>query len=163
MFGPALCVYINSRKLTGSEVGYDRSSNATETMALIARKIRHTISTVSDPANLAEHLHSVAYEKSSYRIWQEFLGRRHILVTTWARAGIYDDEFGLGSRIQYADGVVLNLDDNIIIKEAPLSSGEFLSGSWPSWTNSGVDISVHIYAEDMERSLKDPLLLPRFN
>ncbi|KAF2625641.1 transferase [Macroventuria anomochaeta] len=150
-------------ELPGSEIGYKQSSNATSAMVPIARKIRHIISTVSDPANLADHLHSAAYEKSPQRIWQAFLGRRHILVTTWARAGIYDVDFGLGSRIRYADGVVPNLDGNILIKEAPPSSGEFLSGSRPSWTDSGVDISVHICAEDMERLLMDPLLLPRLN
>ncbi|KAF5851700.1 hypothetical protein GGP41_000416 [Bipolaris sorokiniana] len=150
-------------ELPGSEVGSEQSSNATAAMVPIARKIRHTISTVSDPANLADHLHSAAYEKSPQRIWQAFLGRRHILVTTWARAGIYDVDFGLGSRIRYADGIVPNLDGDILIKEAPPSSGEFLSGSRPSWTDSGVDISVHICTEDMERLLKDPLLLPRFD
>jgi hypothetical protein len=58
---------------------------------------------------------------------------------------------------------VLNLDGDILIKEAPLSSGEFLSGSWLSWTDSRVDISVYICTEDIERLLKDPLLLPRLN
>jgi hypothetical protein len=149
--------------LPGSEVGYEQSSNATAATVPIARKIRRTISTVSDPANLADHLHRAAYEKSPQRIWQAFLGRRHILVTTWARAGIYDVDFGFGSRIRYADGVVPNLDGNILIKEAPPSCGEFSSGSRPSWTDSGVDISVHICAEDMERLLKDPLLLPQLN
>lgn len=148
-------------ELLGSEVGYEQSSSPIAAMALIARKIRHTISTVSDKANLADHLHSAAYEKSPQRIWQAFLGRRHILVTTWARAGIYDVDFGLGSRIRYADGIVPNLDGDVLIKEAPPSSGEFLSASRPSWTDSGVDISVHICTEDMERLLKDPLLLPR--
>ncbi|KAL6153855.1 hypothetical protein ACJQWK_02047 [Exserohilum turcicum] len=147
-------------ELPGSEVGYEQSSTATVAMGPIARKIRHTISTVSDPANLADHLHSAAYEKSPQRIWQAFLGRRHILVTTWARAGIYDVDFGLGSRIRYAYGIVPNLDGDILIKEAPPSSGEFLSASRPSWTDSGVDISIHICTEDMERLLMDPLLLP---
>jgi hypothetical protein len=150
-------------ELPGSEVGYEQSSNATATMVPIARKIRHTISTVSDPANLADHLHSVAYEKSPQRIWQAFLGRRHILVTTWARAGIYDVDFGLGWRIRYADGIVPNLDGIVLIKEAPPSSGEFVSGARPSWTDSGVDISVHICTEDIERLRKDPLLLPRLD
>ena len=147
-------------ELPGSEVGFEQSNNATAAMVLIARKVRHTIAIVSDPANLADHLHSAAYEKSPQRIWQAFLGRRHILVTTWARAGIYDVDFGLGSRIRYADGIVPNLDGNILIKEAPPSSREILSGSRPSWTDSGVDISVHLYTEDIERLLKDPLLLP---
>jgi hypothetical protein len=150
-------------ELPGSEVGCEQTSNATAAMVAITRKIRHTISTVSDPANLADHLHSAAYEKSPQRIWQAFLGRRHILVTTWARAGIYDVDFGLGSRIRYADGIVPNLDGCVLIKEAPPNSGQFLSGSRLSWTGSGVDISVHICTEDIEQLLKDPLLLPRLD
>jgi hypothetical protein len=156
-------IIMMNMELPGFEVGYEPSSNATAAMVPIARKIRHTISTVSDPAKLADHLHSAAYEKSPQRIWQAFLGRRHILVTTWARAGIYDVDFGLGSRIRYADGIVPNLDGDILIKEAPPSSGEFLSGSRPSWTDNGINISVHICTDDMERLLKDPLLLPRLN
>ncbi|KAJ8114203.1 hypothetical protein OPT61_g3866 [Boeremia exigua] len=84
----------------------------------IALRIRETISTVNSRRQVAAHLHSVAYEKSPQRIWQAFLGQRHILVTTWARAGIYDVDFGLGSRIRYADGVVPCLDGCILIGDA---------------------------------------------
>ena len=84
-------------------------------------------------------------------------------MTTWARAGIYDVDFGLGSRIRYADGIVPNLDGCVLIKDAPPPPGQFLSGSRLSWTRSGVDISVHICTEDMERLLKDPLLLPHLD
>ncbi|KAK2030373.1 transferase [Colletotrichum zoysiae] len=150
-------------ELPYSEVSGAGSGNAAGAMVPIARKIRDTIARVSDPSSLADHLHSAAYEKSPQRIWQAFLGRRHILVTTWARAGLYDIDFGFGSRIRYADGVVPNLDGNILIKEAPSSGGESSSGNRPSWTDSGVDISVHICTEDMERLLKDPLLLPRLD
>ena len=62
----------------------------------IAHRIRETVSTVNDSQRLAAHLHSIAYEKSPQRIWQGFLGQRHIMVTTWARAGIYDVEFRIG-------------------------------------------------------------------
>jgi hypothetical protein len=148
-------------ELPGSEVGFEQSDDATAAMVSIARKIRQSISTSSDPASLADHIYSVAFEKSPQRIWQAFLGRRHILVTTWARAGIYDVDFGVGSRIRYADGVMPNLDGCILIKEAPPSSGEFLSGSRPSWTDNGVDICVHICTDHMKRLLKDPLLLPK--
>ncbi|KZL64155.1 transferase family protein [Colletotrichum incanum] len=145
-------------EMTGAEVSFAEAGQATGALVPIARRIRETVATISSPANLAAHLHSAAYEKSPQRIWQAFLGRRHILVTTWARAGIYDVDFGLGSRIRYADGVVPNLDGNILIKEAPPSSGGSASGTW---TDDGVDISVHIRTEDMERFLQDPLLLPR--
>ncbi|KAK1977250.1 transferase family protein [Colletotrichum cereale] len=147
-------------EMTGAEVSSAEAGQATEALAPIVRRIRETIATVSSPENLAAHLHSVAYEKSPQRIWQAFLGRRHILVTTWARAGLYDIDFGLGSQIRYADGVVPNLDGNILIKEAPPLAGGLVSGSRPSWTDDGVDISTHICTEDMDRLLQDPLLLP---
>ncbi|KAF4416195.1 Hydroxycinnamoyl-Coenzyme A shikimate quinate hydroxycinnamoyltransferase [Fusarium acutatum] len=60
----------------------------------VATQVRNTLKTISDPSNMAAHLHSLAFEKSPQRIWQAFLGRRHILLTTWARAGIYDVDFG---------------------------------------------------------------------
>ncbi|KAH7176747.1 transferase family protein [Dactylonectria macrodidyma] len=126
----------------------------------IAQRVRDTIRRIGDPVHLAAHLHRLAYEKSPQRVWQAFLGRRHILVTSWARAGIYDVDFGLGSSIRYADGVVPDMDGNILIKEAPPSL-DAASSSPQSWTGNGVDVSVHICAEDMQRLLQDPLLLPK--
>ncbi|EFQ25227.1 transferase [Colletotrichum graminicola M1.001] len=150
-------------ELPYSEVSCVGSGNAPGATVHIARKIRDTISRVNKVSSLADHLHNIAYEKSPQRIWQGFLGRRHIVVTTWARAGMYDVDFGLGSRIRFADSVVPNLDSSVVIKEAPPSSGGLLSGTQPSWTDSGVDISVHISTDAMARLLKDPLLLPRLN
>jgi hypothetical protein len=133
-----------------------------KSLGSIARRIRETVSTVNNPQRLASHLHSIAYEKSPQRIWQGFLGQRHIMVTTWARAGIYDVDFGLGSRIRYADGVVLCVDGCILIADGPptehtLSSCTVVRG----WTDNGVDITLPLRCEDMERLLRDPLLLPQ--
>ncbi|KAF5675842.1 hydroxycinnamoyl-CoA shikimate quinate hydroxycinnamoyltransferase [Fusarium heterosporum] len=136
-----------SVELPGSEVS--DSSNLTQ----VATQVRTTLKQIADPLNLAAHLHSVAFEKSPQRIWQAFLGRRHILVTTWARAGVYDIDFGLGSVCSYAEGVVPEMDGIILIKEAPGPRAEY-------WTDNGVDISIHIKKDDMERLLKDPLLFP---
>ncbi|KAH6612406.1 transferase family protein [Boeremia exigua] len=56
---------------------------ASRRLGAIARRIRETLSTVNHPRRLAAHLHSITwYEKSPQRIWQAFLGSRHILVTT---------------------------------------------------------------------------------
>lgn len=130
----------------------------------IAQRIRKTINQISQPTALAAHLHTLAYEKSPQRIWQTFLGRRHILVTTWARAGVYDIGFGLGESIRYVDEVVPNMDGVIVIKEAPPKKAQDDTsrgnGSKRSWTDHGVDISVHVRDQEMERLLKDPYLLP---
>lgn len=124
----------------------------------IARRIRETLIETSDSTNLAAHLHSVAYEKSPQRLWQAFLGRRHILVTTWARAGIYDVDFGFGSGIRYADAVLPAMDGGVLIKEGPSSSA--ISSLAHSWTDNGVDVTIHLRTEDMERLVLDPRLLP---
>jgi hypothetical protein len=133
-----------------------------KSLGSIARRIRETVSTVNNPQRLAAHLHSIAYEKSPQRIWQGFLGQRHIMVTTWARAGIYDVDFGLGSRIRYADGVVPCVDGCILIANGPPidppSPSERVKRGW---TENGVDITLPLRCEDMERLLRDPLLLPQ--
>jgi hypothetical protein len=128
----------------------------------IAQRIRETVLTVNDPQRLAAHLHSIAYEKSPQRIWQAFLGQRHILVTTWARAGIYDIDFGLGSRVRYADGVVPCVDGCILIVDGPPTEpAAHSSPASRGWTDNGVDITLPLRCEDMERLLQDPLLLPQ--
>jgi hypothetical protein len=133
-----------------------------KSLGSIAQRIRQTVSTVNNPNQLAAHLHSIAYERSPQRIWQGFLGQRHIMVTTWARAGIYDVDFGLGSRIRYADGVVPCVDGCILIADGPPIEPPFSSeGSARGWTDNGVDITLPLRCEDMERLLRDPLLLPQ--
>ncbi|KPM42094.1 hypothetical protein AK830_g4458 [Neonectria ditissima] len=128
----------------------------------IAQRIRETINEVGQPSHLAAFLHRLAYEASPQRLWQAFLGQRHVLVTSWARAGIYDIDFGVGSSIRYADGVVPALDGIVLIKEAPPSKSTSTHEESPvqSWTGSGIDVSINIREEDMQRLLKDPLLLP---
>lgn len=147
-------------EMPGTEACLTEEGKPTGLLAPIAKKVRETIVTTSNRDNLSAHLHTVAFEGSPQRLWQAFLGQRHILVTTWARAGLYDVDFGLGSDIRYADGLMPNLDGIVFIKEAPPSSGGFVSASRPSWTSDGVDIGINIKTEDMERLLKDPLLLP---
>jgi hypothetical protein len=124
----------------------------------IASCIRETIATVNDAQPLAAHLHSIAYEKSPQRIWQAFLGQRHLLVTTWARAGIYDLDFGLGSRIRYADGEVPCVDGCVLIVDGPPTCSDTAKRTW---TDNGVEVTLPLRCEDMERLLQDPLLLPQ--
>ena len=124
-------------------------SNSTE----LATRVRNTLKTISEPTNMAAHLYSIAFEKSPQRIWQAFLGQRHILVTTWARANVYGVDFGFGSTCSYVESVLPDMDGNIVVKEAPGPATRY-------WTDNGVDISVHIRTEHMERLMDDPLLFP---
>lgn len=127
----------------------------------IAQQIRTTINKMNNPTALGVHLHSIAFEKSPQRIWQAFLGQRHLLATTWARTGLYDIDFGLSEMpiIRYTDAVIPDLDGELVIKEAPPSkTGSKTGGS--NWTENGVDLSIRIRTEDMERLIRDPTLLP---
>ncbi|KAJ5758760.1 transferase family protein [Penicillium odoratum] len=133
---------------------------ADERTRAISQSIRGTINQLTRPAAIAAHLHSVAFETCPQRIWQAFLGSRHLLVTSWARAGVYEVDFGLSeSMIRYAEGVIADLDGCVLIKEAPPTQNR--DGSDGSWTDNGVDVSIHLREEDMERLIKDPLLLPQ--
>jgi hypothetical protein len=128
----------------------------------VSQLVRETVSAVNNRQRLAAHLHSIAYEKSPQRLWQAFLGQRHILVTTWARAGIYDIDFGLGSRIRYADGLVPCLNGCILINEGPPGAPKAPTDmEAQSWTDNGVEVTLPLLREDMQRLLQDPLLLPR--
>lgn len=120
----------------------------------VAAQVRETLERMADPDKIGLHLHALAYEKSPQRIWQAFLGKRHILVTTWARAGVYAVNFGLGS-VRYAEGIVPDMDGNVIIKEAPPVGNE--NGSW---TDNGVDVLIHLREEDMQRLIEDEELHP---
>ncbi|KAJ5273161.1 transferase family protein [Penicillium angulare] len=133
---------------------------AQERIRTIAHNIRKTIDQMTRPAVVGAHLHKLSYETSPQRIWQAFLGSRHLLVTSWARAGIYDIDFGLSASpiIRFAEGVVADLDGCAVIKEAPPGKDNGDLGG--SWTDHGVDVSLHLRAEDMERLIEDPLLLP---
>lgn len=126
----------------------------------IARRIRDAVNQIGDKTALGAHLHSLAYEKTPQRIWQGFLGQRHLIVTTWARAGLYEIDFGLSSYVRYAEGVLPTLDGDVLIKDAPpLRAQDGLLGA-TSWTDYGVDVSLHLRTEDMERLILDPLFLP---
>ncbi|KAF3389468.1 hypothetical protein F1880_003395 [Penicillium rolfsii] len=129
---------------------------------LIARRIRNTVNQIGDKTALGAHLHSLAFEKTPQRIWQGFLGRRHLIVTTWARAGLYEIDFGLSSYpgIRYAEGILPTLDGDVLIKDAPPSGGQDGFSGAKNWTDYGVDVSLYLRTEDMERLIQDPLFLP---
>ncbi|PYI07498.1 transferase family protein [Aspergillus sclerotiicarbonarius CBS 121057] len=163
-FMGSLAVMVNV-EMAGADVTTTAKSDGKETAVLppIAQRIRQTLSRVRDPALLAAHLHSLAYETSPQRIWQGFLGTRHVMTTTWARAGLYEVDFGLGPHptARYADGILANLDGLVLIKEAPPGRTSDVNGDAPpTWTDHGVDVQLHLRTEDMERLLLDPLLLP---
>ncbi|KAJ6172599.1 transferase family protein [Penicillium chermesinum] len=111
----------------------------------IAQKIRTTINQINRPVAMGAHLHSVAYETCPQRIWQAFVGGAIFCSTPI---------------IRYVEPVMVDMDGIVVINDAPPPKGVNISDG-QSWTVHGVDISMHLRAQDMERLIKDPLLLPR--
>lgn len=63
----------------------------------LASRVRATLMAFDPPAVRA-HLHDAAFEASPDRIWQGFLGRNHLVTSSWGRIGMYDVNFtGAGS------------------------------------------------------------------
>jgi len=149
-------------KMSASDV----ATASDKALSSVAHRIRSTLSSINNPQPLSSHLHSIAFEESPQRIWQAFLGRRHILVTTWARAGLYDIDFGCGSRIRYTDGVVPCVDGCVLVVDSAPSlpmDEETVDrvAAARGWTGHGVDVTFPLHREDMDRLLRDPLLLPK--
>ncbi|KAF9884066.1 hypothetical protein FE257_002355 [Aspergillus nanangensis] len=153
-------------EMTGKEVTAETPAGQPATAAalgLVAQRFRQTICQSGNPDLLAAYLHTVAFETCPQRIWQGFLGRRHTMVTSWVRAGVYDVDFGWGPA-RYVDAILANLDGLVLIKEAPPPTGDRMipepgTTTLASWTAHGVDINLHLKTEDMERLIRDPLLL----
>ncbi|KAJ5666879.1 transferase family protein [Penicillium macrosclerotiorum] len=138
-------------EMTGTELASSRIPRQVQQLS-IAQRIRQTISQMNNSTALGSHIHS----------------QRHLIVTSWARAGLYEIDFGssVSPCIRYAEGVIPNLDGDVVIKDAPPSQGCEGSGDnkgniGTAWTDHGVDITLHLRSEDMERLIRDPRLLPQ--
>ncbi|KAF4287545.1 hypothetical protein KXV22_006556 [Aspergillus fumigatus] len=88
-------------------------------------------------------LHDDAYEISPQRLWQAFLGSRHVLVTSWLRLKVYKIDFvGDGNRPRYVHAVLPKLDGEVQVMESGVDV-------------NGVDVAVYLEEEVMERILAE--------
>jgi Transferase family len=123
--------------------------------APLASSIRSTVAKFT-PENVAAHLHAKLYEQSPQRLWQTFLGKRHLLVTSWIHTRLYDVDFGSG-RPRYVEAVMPKLDGLVQLMEAaPMEAPNPTEKR--HWAADGVDVQLHLAKETMLRLLSDPLL-----
>lgn len=123
--------------------------------AKAARLLRATVAACT-PEAVGAFLREKAGEEWPQRFWQGFLGRRHLLVTSWVRTGLYDVDFGKGTP-RVVQAAMPRLDGLVQVMEAPplLLGWEGLEGHWE---DGGVDVQVFLAQEAMERLLRDPEL-----
>ncbi|KAK0451100.1 transferase [Armillaria borealis] len=116
-----------------------------------AQGIRDTLSQFTIDA-LKAHLHEKKFEVAPQRLWQAFLGRRHVLVTSWVHTGVYEVGFG-GLSPRYVEAVMPKLDGLLQVMEVQNTSGEH-----GRWYDAGVDLQLHLEEKAMGRLLEDPVL-----
>ncbi|CAJ2513007.1 Uu.00g011260.m01.CDS01 [Anthostomella pinea] len=137
---PILLGYIS--KPTGFEA-------STAPLGSVAGSIRQMMSRFT-PDAMAAYLHDAAHEVSPQRLWQAFLGSRHTLVTSWARARAYEVDFfsGFGEEegrlARYVQGMMPKMDGLVQVMDVA-DTGDF-------------DISLCLEKEAMQRLVRDPVL-----
>jgi hypothetical protein len=130
----------------------------------LSRSIRSTLQRLDDTKACSALLHDLAYDTTGQNIWATFLGRRHLLCTSWTRLGVYDVDFGCGSKPEYVDAFMPASDGLLQIMEARPSStavkttsgegGEEGQGGSP-WWKDGASVSLHLAEETMARLIAD--------
>ncbi|OJD28715.1 transferase family protein [Diplodia corticola] len=108
------------------------------------------------PAAVAGHLAGKLQEQSPQRLWQAFLGRSHLLVTSWIHTRLYDVDFGGGSRPRLVHAAMPRMDGLVQLMEAPPAEG--VQQPPKHWADNGVDVQIYLAAHTMEKLLQDPEL-----
>ncbi|KAJ7635195.1 transferase family-domain-containing protein [Roridomyces roridus] len=124
---------------------------AQSTLATLAREIRGVL-TKFTPQRVGAVLHEMAFDIDARRMWGAFLGRRNVIVTSWARIGVYELDFGCG-RPRFVQPVMPVMEGIVQVMEAGPSSG----GKGP-WYRDGASVSVMLPVEVVQRMLEDSLL-----
>jgi hypothetical protein len=124
-------------------------------ISAMAKQIRKTLHAFT-PIAIAAHLHDAAFEYCPQRIWQGFLGRKHLLLTTWLYLGVYEVDFmgKAGPELRFVESVMPSCDGLVQIMEAP-GEDRYSKGHW---SRNGVDVNLFLEKGSMERLLQDDLL-----
>jgi hypothetical protein len=122
-------------------------------LSMSAKQIRNTLQAFT-PSAISAHIHDTAFEYCPQRIWQAFLGRKHLLLTTWLYLGVHDIAFvgNGGPELRFVESVMPSCDGLVQIMEAPGGRGD------GHWSRNGVDVNLFLEKEAMERLLEDELL-----
>ncbi|RHZ43171.1 transferase family protein [Aspergillus thermomutatus] len=123
-----------------THVGASAKSLCAASIGTIASQVRETLALFT-PEKIGAMLHDAAYEISPQRLWQAFLGSRHVLVTSWLRLKVYEVDFvGDGNRPRYVHAVLPKLDGEVQVMDS-------------GWDDNGVDVALYLEQEVMERFL----------
>jgi hypothetical protein len=123
----------------------------------LATLVRNTIKQFT-PMAVAAHLYDKSFEQCPQRLWQAFLGNRHLLVTSWIHTEFRYLDFGLGGLPRYVEAVMPRLDGLLQLIEASVPDTSPGQERAAHWTAYGVDVHLYLRSSVMDRLIHDPLL-----
>jgi hypothetical protein len=132
-----------------------REAAAEDSGAELAARVRRTVAEFT-PDAVAAHFHDKAYDQCPQRLWQTFLGQRHLLTTSWIRTGVYTIDFGRGAP-RYIEAVMPKMDGLFQIMEAKPQEGHHAELQRP-WRIDGVDCHLYLAQKTAESLAKDSFL-----
>ncbi|KAI1330964.1 transferase [Xylariaceae sp. FL0255] len=136
--------FIGSPIFLGHVISSGAKATAETSMGVVAGSIRKMMARFT-PTAVSDYLYDAAHEVSPQRLWQAFLGSRHVLVTSWARSRAYEvDFFGTGTLPRYVQSQMPLMDGLLQLIDVG-ETGDF-------------DISLALEKGVMDRLLSDPLL-----
>ncbi|KAJ5748715.1 uncharacterized protein N7511_010411 [Penicillium nucicola] len=127
-----------------THVSMPGTQNSQAPLSEIAARIRDTMKKFT-PEAVGAILHDAAHEISPQRLWQGFLGRGHVLATSWLRLGLYDVSFGGGGVPRYVHAVMPKVDGCLQVMDDAVEGG-------------GMDVALYLDDGDMRTLLGDSLL-----
>ncbi|KAE8453945.1 hypothetical protein EG329_007721 [Mollisiaceae sp. DMI_Dod_QoI] len=137
------------------------SSTTSPALGEVATTIRETLAKFRSK-EIAELLHDNAFEVAPQRLWRCCLGREHLLLTTWVHSGVHEVDFG-GVELRYVEAVMPACDGLVVVIESPNVGEENRKyDGKKSWIDNGVDVTIFLESEAMERLLNDPALWGNF-
>ena len=120
-------------------------------LAELAMNVRSTVAKFNSDT-LPAFLHETAHEIGAQRVWNGFLGRRHAIVTSWLRLGIWDVDFDGSEGVKHVEALLTSVDGLVQVMEMGERKGE------GEWYEGGARVSLHL-REDAMRMLVDDALL----
>jgi hypothetical protein len=123
----------------------------------LAALVRNTIKQFT-PMAVATHVYDKSFEQCPQRLWQAFLGNRHLLVTSWIHTEFRYLDFGLGGLPRYVEAVMPKMDGLLQVIEASVPDISSVQKKAAHWAEYGVDIHLYLASSAMDRLIHDPLL-----
>jgi len=131
-----------------------------DALPIVARTVRSTMAKFNE-STVPLLLHDAAFEASPQRLWQAYLGKHHVLLTTWVHTKTHHiDLLHTGRAPDHVEAIMPKVDGLVQIMEAcpqrHLLSGDKLRDGWYA---HGANVMINITEEAMERLMVDPLLM----